>query len=78
MYFIFFISVSVNTAGSVNEGTTRIGIFSGGVLLGILLTVAVCFVIRKKRQSQKKQGKQCCKRGMKDSRGRVKFIDKIN
>ncbi|VDH92721.1 Hypothetical predicted protein, partial [Mytilus galloprovincialis] len=50
--------VSVNIAGSVNEGTTRIGIFSGGVLFGILITVAVCFVIRKKRQSQKNMKKQ--------------------
>ncbi|CAC5417490.1 unnamed protein product [Mytilus coruscus] len=47
--------VSVHTAESDNEVTTRIGMFSGGVLLGILITVVVCLVIRKKRQLRKKQ-----------------------
>ncbi|XP_063443552.1 multiple epidermal growth factor-like domains protein 11 isoform X2 [Mytilus trossulus] len=49
--------VSVKTAERVIDVALRIGLFIGGVLLGILITVAVCFVIRKKRQSKKRQGK---------------------
>ncbi|XP_052071240.1 multiple epidermal growth factor-like domains protein 10 isoform X1 [Mytilus californianus] len=49
--------VSVNTVECNNEVATWIGIFSGGVLFGIFMTVVVCVVIRKKRQLQKKQSK---------------------
>ncbi|XP_063443557.1 uncharacterized protein LOC134724462 isoform X3 [Mytilus trossulus] len=51
---------SINTAETNdNEVTTRIeifiGFFMGGVLLGILMTVVLCFVIRRKRQLPQKQ-----------------------
>ncbi|XP_063443560.1 uncharacterized protein LOC134724463 isoform X1 [Mytilus trossulus] len=50
--------LSINTAGSDDdEVTTRIGIVIGGILLGILITVFVCFVIKKNRQLPKEQSK---------------------
>ncbi|XP_076072679.1 uncharacterized protein LOC143044511 isoform X2 [Mytilus galloprovincialis] len=50
--------VSVNTSECDDEVLTRTGIFSGGILIRIFMTVVVCYVIRKKRQLQNKQSKE--------------------
>ncbi|XP_052087932.1 multiple epidermal growth factor-like domains protein 10 isoform X2 [Mytilus californianus] len=49
--------VSAKTVQSNCLLSTQVGLFIGGFLLGVLMTVAVCILVHRKRQLRKKQGK---------------------
>ncbi|CAC5417493.1 unnamed protein product [Mytilus coruscus] len=52
--------VSTNKAETDHPVSTQIGLFTGGCLFGSLVTAIVCFLLMRKGQLRKRQGKEKC------------------